>query len=189
MIQICGSFQVRVIMTKSHMIEVCLWLMNYKIRKHVNLCTCFLFCVLNYCLLLLLCCFFPQQQHFITYLSEPSSQRVGREGFNINSWQFAKLDLPTQPALWIHRVWGVLLRSRTTAFTLCFSHQGSCCGCSNPSVIEVCSFKVVQRLLHGASRTRDPAAVAAVPLLLESYLWHPCFEVKQLVIGPYCGSS
>jgi len=39
--------------------KMCLWLMNYKIREHVNLCTCSLFCVLNYWLLLL-CCFFPQ---------------------------------------------------------------------------------------------------------------------------------
>ena len=30
---------------------------------------------------------------------------------------------------------GVLLQSRTTAFTLCFAHIGSCCGCGNPSFL------------------------------------------------------
>ena len=29
----------------------------------------------------------------------------------------------------------MLLQSRTTAFTLCFSHKGSCCGCSNPFIL------------------------------------------------------
>ena len=76
-----------------------------------------------------------QQQLFIITISGPSSQRVGREGLTLFLGNLAKLDLPTQPALWIHRVWGVLLQSRTTAFTLCFSHKGSCCGCSNPSFL------------------------------------------------------
>ena len=89
--------------------------------------------------LIIVCCCccvasFTTTTFYITF-SGPSSQRVGREGFTLIFGNLAKLDLPTQPALWIHRVWGVLLRSRTTAFTLCFSHRGSCCGCSNPSVI------------------------------------------------------
>ena len=52
-----------------------------------------------------------------------------------------------------------------------------------------CFFKVVQRLLHGASRTGDPAAVAAIPPVIGEQLVTPRFEVKQLVIGPYSGST